>query len=176
MDIKSYLKSASLGDLLQIQYFLKGEINNRESTPKKIRLVKTYSDGASRGNPGPAGIGALVFDEADEKITQEFRYIGETTNNEAEYRALLLALDLARDLTNGSVECHMDSQLLARQLNGQYALKSEKLAKFFEEVKARAQRFSSVTYTHLSREHPKLQMADKLANKGIDEARPLKKI
>ncbi|OVE75285.1 hypothetical protein BVX98_07900 [bacterium F11] len=139
-----------------------------------MQKIKTYTDGASRGNPGPSGIGALLFDEQDEKITQDFRYIGECTNNEAEYRALLLALDLAYDVTTEQVECFLDSELLVRQLNGQYSLKSEKLAKFYQEVKNRMMRFSTVTFTHVPREHPKLSMADKLANRAINEAKPTK--
>lgn len=172
MDVKSYLKSASLEELKSISTFLEGEIKNRQAKPQKIRKVRTFTDGASRGNPGPAGIGVLIYNEEEEKILQDFQYIGETTNNEAEYRALLLALDRAKDMTREAVECFMDSELLVRQLNGQYALKSEKLAKFYHEVKSRVTEFSSVTFNHVPREHQQLQLADKLANRAIDEARP----
>jgi ribonuclease HI len=174
MDVKSYLKSVSLDELLTVQEFLAEEIRKRKEKPKKIRRITTFTDGASRGNPGHAGIGALLFDEQGEKILQECQYIGLATNNEAEYRALLLALDRASELTQGAVECYLDSELVVRQLNGQYALKSEKLAKFHAEVKTRANRFELVTFTHVPREHPKLQLADKLANRGIDEAQPHK--
>lgn len=174
MDIKSHLKSASLKELEEIQAFLSNEIKNRKAAPKKIRKVITYTDGASRGNPGHAGIGVLIYNEEEEKILQDFRYIGQTTNNEAEYRALLLALDQAQEVTRDQVECYLDSELVVRQLNGQYAMKSEKLAKFFQEVKNRIKQFSSVTFTHVRREHPQLQLADKLANRAIDEARPPK--
>jgi len=169
MDVKSYLKSASLPKLLEIEKFLSKEIQSRRDAPKKLRHVVTYFDGAARGNPGPAGIGVLLYDEQGERIVQDFRFIGETTNNEAEYRALLLALDHALEITEERVECFMDSELLVRQMNGQYAIKSEKLAKFAEEVRHRARLFKSITYTHVPREHPKLQLADKLANRAIDE-------
>lgn len=171
LDVRSYLKSASLEDLLDIQAFLSEEIASRKSGPAKIRKVITYTDGASRGNPGPAGVGVLLYNENGEKILQDFRYIGECTNNEAEYRALLLALDRVLEITQDTVQCFMDSELLVRQLNGQYALKSEKLARFFEEVKNRAGRFKSASFHHVPREHERLRLADKLANKAIDEAK-----
>lgn len=176
MDVKSYIKSASLQELEELQGFLSNEMKRRKTRPSKIRKIRIFTDGAARGNPGPAGIGALIFDEADEKILQDFQYIGETTNNEAEYRALLLALDRATDLNPTDVDCFMDSELLVRQLNGEYSLRSEKLKQFYDEVRKRIERFDSVKFTHLRREHPKIQMADKLANKAIDEARPNKNI
>jgi ribonuclease HI len=174
MDVKPYLKSASLEELEEVADFLKAEIASRKSKPQKIRKVITFTDGASRGNPGHAGIGVLLFDENNEKLLQDFQYIGECTNNEAEYRALLLALDRAYEITQDSVACFMDSELLVRQLNGRYAVKSEKLAKFYDEVKQRVNKFASVTFTHVPREHPQLQLADRLANKAIDEAKPRK--
>ncbi len=172
MDIKSYLKSASLDELKEIEGFVAQEIRSRKGDPAKIRKVITYTDGASRGNPGHAGIGVLIFDEADQKLFQDHQYIGVCTNNEAEYRALLAALDRAYEMTQDEVECFLDSELVVRQLNGVYSLKSEKMAKFFEEVKSRVKKFNTVRFHHVPREHPRLQLADKLANKGIDEAKP----
>src|SRR4051812_1670795 len=119
MDIKSYLKSSSLSELLSIKGFLLEEIESRQAAPKKLRGLRTYTDGASRGNPGHAGIGILLFDENDEKVLQDYRYIGTCANNEAEYRALLLALDRAAEVTKGRLDCYLDSELLVRQLNGQ---------------------------------------------------------
>jgi len=171
MDVKSYLKSASLEELIETQKFLNEEIRSRQAAPQKIKKVLTYTDGASRGNPGHAGIGILIFDENDRKLFQDHQYIGECTNNEAEYRALLVALDRAYEITQDEAECYLDSELVVRQLNGQYSLKSEKMAKFHEEVMQRVAKFSSVKFFNVPREHPKLQLADKLANKGIDEAR-----
>jgi ribonuclease HI len=170
-DIRSYLKSASLNELEEIHRFLTDELTTRRESPRRIRKVITYTDGASRGNPGPAGVGVLLFDENGEKLLQDYRFIGESTNNEAEYRALLLALDRAFEITPDGIECFMDSELLVRQLNGEYAVKSEKLARFHDEVRAKAARFASVTFTHVPREHPRLQLADRLANRAIDEAK-----
>ena len=134
--------------------------------------VITFTDGASRGNPGHAGIGILLFDENNEKLLQDFQYLGICTNNEAEYRALLLALDRAFEITQDTVACFMDSELVVKQLNGEYAVKSEKMIKFYEEVRRRVQRFKTVTFTHVPREHPNLRLADKLANQAIDFAKP----
>ena len=75
-----------------------------------------------------------LFDENENKLMEDCRYLGVCTNNEAEYRALLLALDLAVQYTQQAVQCFLDSELVVRQLNGQYAVKSEKMAKFFAEV------------------------------------------
>lgn len=176
MDIKSFLKSASSDELKRIQDSLKQEIKERQNRPGKINKILTYTDGASRGNPGDAGIGFLIFDDHDEKLFQNFHYIGQTTNNEAEYRALLAALDQAYEISHGDVECYLDSELVVRQLNGKYAVKSEKMAQFYNEVLERASKFSSVVFKHVSREHPRLKMADRLANKGIDEAKPKRKV
>ena len=172
MDVKSYLKSATQEELLELEGWLSHELKSRTSKPLKIHRVKTYSDGASRGNPGHAGIGALLYDENSNKIVQDYRYIGIGTNNEAEYRALLLALDHASDVTKGHVDCYMDSELLVKQLNGEYAIKSEKLVKFYLEVKHRIRKFQTVRFAHHPRTHPMLRLADKLANKAIDEAKP----
>jgi ribonuclease HI len=172
MDIKSHIKSLGVKELKDLQKFIESELKSKTDKPRKITKVSVYTDGASRGNPGHSGIGLLIDDENGDKIIQDFRYIGICTNNEAEYRALLLALDRAYEITQGAVDCFSDSELLVRQLNGQYAIKSEKLIKFSGEVKERIKQFSAVTFTHLPREHPKLRLADQLANRGIDEAKP----
>jgi ribonuclease HI len=135
-----------------------------------IDKVITYTDGASRGNPGPAGIGALLQDAAGATLAEIFESIGITTNNEAEYRALIAALTRASDFTAGTVECYMDSELVCRQLNGQYRVKSEKMAGLHAQVKALAEKFVKVTFSHVRREHPQQRLADKLANRGVDSA------
>ncbi len=135
------------------------------------KLIVTYTDGASRGNPGPAGIGALLLSESGETLAEVSQFVGVTTNNEAEYRALLLALTRAREMKATHVKCFLDSELVVRQLNGQYKVKSEKMAQFFSDVKNLIGNFESVTFTHVPREHPNQRIADKLANKGIDNGR-----
>jgi len=137
-------------------------------TAKKII---TFTDGASRGNPGPAGIGAYLLDEKGETLAEVSQFVGITTNNEAEYRALLLALTRSLEMKASTVQCFLDSELVVRQLNGQYRVKSEKMAKFFANVKDLMSKFESVTFAHVPREHPNQQVADRLANRGIDEGR-----
>jgi ribonuclease HI len=132
--------------------------------------VVTYTDGASRGNPGPAGIGALLLDESGATLAEIYDYIGITTNNEAEYRALIAALERAAEFTMDTVECFMDSELVARQLSGRYKVKSEKMIELHRKVKELAEKFGKVTYSHVRREHPQQRLADKLANRGVDSA------
>ncbi|MFN0117558.1 MAG: ribonuclease HI family protein [Elusimicrobiota bacterium] len=172
MDINEFIKSASVEQLKIMQKTIKDEILTRGQQSSKFEKVITFTDGASRGNPGHAGVGVLLFNEHDDKLFQDYQYIGQCTNNEAEYRALLLALDRVAEITHGVVECFADSELLVRQMNGQYAIKSEKLLKFYDEVKQRIAKFKQVTFHHVPREHPKLRLADALANKAIDEAKP----
>ena len=136
-----------------------------------IAKVISYTDGASRGNPGPAGIGALLLDESGATLAEIFDSIGITTNNEAEYRALIAALAGAEKFTSDTVECYMDSELVARQLSGQYRVKSEKMAELHGQVMALARKFKKVTFAHVRREHPQQRLADKLANRGVECAR-----
>ena len=137
--------------------------------------VITFTDGASRGNPGEAGIGVLLYDEKGTKLMEEARYLGTATNNVAEYRALIRALELAAKYTNTRVTCYLDSEVVVRQMTGVYAIKSEPLQILAGKVKKKAAHFSSISFHHVPREHPNLQMADKLANKGIDQAKKKKK-
>jgi ribonuclease HI len=149
------------------------EANQARPIRAKVMMNKvvTYTDGASRGNPGPAGIGALLLDERGATLAEIFAPIGITTNNEAEYRALIAALDRAAEFTDQTVECYMDSELVARQLNGQYRVKSEKMAELHRKVKTLTEKFVKVTFAHVRREHPQQRLADKLANRGVDSAK-----
>lgn len=133
------------------------------------KKIITFTDGASRGNPGPAGIGAYLLDENEKSLAEVSAYVGITTNNEAEYRALILALSRALEMKANVVQCFLDSELVVRQLNGQYRVKHETMQKFFAEVRALMSKFESVTFTHVPREHPHQRIADKLANRGIDQ-------
>jgi ribonuclease HI len=170
-EIEEALKDASAFELLHLQEMLNAELRSRETPQFSKDDVVTYTDGASRGNPGLAGAGILLYNGEDKLLKEDFQFLGVCTNNEAEYRALLFALEYAKSFTKGVVRCFLDSQLTVRQLNGEYALKSEKLTPLFNEVKNRMRNFEMVTFTHVPREHPKLQLADKLANKGIDHGR-----
>jgi len=124
------------------------------------------TDGGSRGNPGPAGIGVVFSDEKGETLATFREYIGEATNNIAEYEALIMALEKARDFEVSEIECRLDSELIVRQLNGQYKVKDENLKKLFNRVKELVF-FKPVKFVHVRREQNK--KADELVNLALDE-------
>ena len=127
-----------------------------------------YSDGASRGNPGPAGIGIVICDESGAVIQEYGGFIGEATNNVAEYQALLKALELVSSFSRGEVDCFSDSELIIKQLNGEYRVKNEKLKVLFHRVRKKEKNFERVNYSHVPREEAHLKRADRLANLAID--------
>jgi ribonuclease HI len=134
----------------------------------KSKRLYLYIDGASRGNPGPAGIGILIRD-ADRKIVKEFyKYIGETTNNVAEYNALIYALQEALILRADEVTINLDSELVARQLNGEYRVKDGGIKPLFDSAIHMLGGFKSFEVNHIDRSRNK--EADKLANKAINLA------
>ncbi len=126
-----------------------------------------YTDGASRGNPGEAGIGVVVVTAAGEPVAEIADYLGRATNNVAEYTALQVALEKARELGARRIEIRSDSELMVRQLNGQYKVKNEGLLPLFRAVAAMLRRFEQATVRHIPREQNR--RADALANQGIDE-------
>src|SRR5512143_2447460 len=128
--------------------------------------VHAHIDGAARGNPGPAGAG--VYIEADEDRPEEelFEALGETTNNVAEYRALLLALKRAKALGADTVEILSDSLLLVQQVNGIFRIKAPHLAPLVSEAVRRAKSFRRFSLRHVRREDNR--KADRLANLGAD--------
>jgi ribonuclease HI len=125
-------------------------------------------DGAARGNPGQAGCGAAICDENGAVVKELSRYLGHTTNNVAEYEGLLMGLEALLQLGQKKVVVQSDSELLVRQLNGQYRVKDEKLKLLFERAMALLRQFESYRILHVRREMNKL--ADRLANQGIDDA------
>jgi len=125
-----------------------------------------YCDGASRGNPGPAGAGAMLVDPSGEIRAQAGEYLGQTTNNVAEYRALLLGLKMAQNLGVKKLQVFADSELLVRQLNGSYRVKAPHLLPLWQEAKKELQKFKAHAITHVPREEN--APADGLANQAID--------
>ena len=132
-----------------------------------MKEYKIYTDGGARGNPGPAGIGMLILDDQEKVVWEHGEYIGETTNNQAEYRALLHALKKARELDIEVVSCYLDSQLVVKQLNKEYKVKDAGLAKVFVEVWNLSVQFKKITFHHIRREFNK--EADKLVNIALDK-------
>jgi ribonuclease HI len=131
--------------------------------------IVIYTDGGARGNPGPAGAGAVIYD--NETVLAELKkYLGEATNNVAEYEALILALTEAkkRELSSNSIEVRMDSELIVKQMNGEYRVKDRNLKVLYGKVRELLSEFSSVEFVHVMREDNK--EADALVNEAIDEA------
>jgi ribonuclease HI len=134
----------------------------------QLKRARIYSDGASRGNPGPAGAGAVIMDAETGKVVELLkRYLGKQTNNVAEYEAVLLGLRRARELGVSEVEVVADSQLMIRQLGGQYRVKNEGIRPLYESAVKLLQGFAKVRLVHVPREMNTL--ADEMSNRAIDE-------
>ena len=128
-----------------------------------------HTDGAARGNPGPAGAAAILYDPRGAVVAEVTRYLGVATNNVAEYTGLLLGLNRARELGAESVEVVTDSELMAKQWNGEYRVKNEVLKPLYKEAKECARAICSVEVRHVRRGGN--VEADAAANRAIDEER-----
>ncbi len=126
----------------------------------------TFTDGGARGNPGPAALGVVVQDESGTVVKEFGRYIGETTNNQAEYQALLAALETVRDLGGEMVHCNLDSELVVKQMKREYRVKDKNLQEIFLKVWNIAAGFKRITFAHIPREQNK--EADRLVNEALD--------
>ncbi len=126
-----------------------------------------YTDGGARGNPGPAAIGVVISNDAGEELKRVSQYIGETTNNQAEYKALIEALKQAATLGGERLVCHLDSELVVRQLQGQYKIKEPTLQPLAQEALRLMAKFAQVQFQHVPREKNKL--ADQLVNEALDK-------
>lgn len=133
----------------------------------KIRLSRwqLFTDGASKGNPGPAGAGWVLINDQNSDSVKEGKYLGQATNNEAEYQALILGLQRALSRGVQEIRIHMDSELLVRQLNGHYRVKNPRLALFFHQVQDLLLKFSKYDIIHIPREQNR--EADRMANEAI---------
>ena len=125
-----------------------------------------YIDGASQGNPGPAGIGVVVCDNKGNVIDNISEYLGENTNNAAEYSALIVALEEGLVRKANSITINTDSELLVKQLNHEYKVKEEKIQKLFLEVHNLQLDFGKIEFKHILR--GKNTEADRLVNQVLD--------
>lgn len=130
-----------------------------------------FSDGGSRGNPGLAAIAYIIEDPVRGEVLREYgEVIGTETNNVAEYRALIEGLRAASKLHPNRLICHLDSELVVKQLNGEYRVKMESLQRFVDDIRELAAEIPDVVYQHIPREDN--YRADKLVNEALDAAPP----
>lgn len=134
---------------------------------KYMSKLIIYTDGGARGNPGPAGIGAVLYSDDKKIVAEVSEYLGVATNNQAEYQALIAALKKALDLGAKELDCYLDSELVVKQLRHEYKVKNKDLASLFLTIHNLALSFKKITYTHIPRERN--QAADKLANEAMDK-------
>jgi ribonuclease HI len=132
-----------------------------------------YTDGCSKHNPGPAAIGVVIKDATGQTISTICQTIGEATNNQAEYRAVIAGLEKALDLGAAAVEVRSDSQLIVEQLNGRFRVKDAELKPLFQKVQDLHWRFAGFQINYIPREQN--QEADKLANQAFRQTKPEKK-
>jgi ribonuclease HI len=126
-----------------------------------------YIDGASSGNPGESGAGIVVFDNNDNELFRDSIYLGQMTNNMAEYEALIFALQKAKKSLIKKVSVYTDSLLVTNQIHGKYKVKNTKLRKYVEETKNIIRNFNSFALKYIPREENKI--ADKLAKDAVNK-------
>jgi len=145
---------------------LEGNVEETPAPPAYLRL-RLYSDGAARGNPGPAGAGAVLVEPSGQVVDKLGKFLGRQTNNYAEYQGMLLGLKRARELGVREVEVFADSELMIRQLGGRYQVKSPTLRPLYLETLQVLNDFERVKLMHVPREMNRA--ADEMSNRAIDE-------
>lgn len=145
-----------------------GPVDVEAGAPAKRLILRT--DGASRGNPGPAAAGVVIEDEAGRLIARGKRFLGHMTNNQAEYRALILGLRAIAAYHPSSVTVYLDSELVVNQMMGRYRVRDETLRPLYDDAQGEARKLRGVRFAHVPRAQNHL--ADQLANEALDaEAR-----
>lgn len=140
--------------------------DSTEKTRRGEKALIANIDGGARGNPGTAGFGVFVQDESGEEVASLYGYLGEQTNNVAEYAGLLAALRYAASRGARRLRVRSDSQLLVRQINGEYKVKNSRLLELHRAARGMISRIGGVTVEHVRREQNK--DADRLANEAMD--------
>lgn len=125
-----------------------------------------YSDGGARGNPGPAAIGVYLHNPKKTYQKEYGVFIGHSTNNEAEYSALIKGLEFALDKGTTEIECKMDSEFVVKQLKGEYKIKNSRMKILWTKAKNLEKEFKKVTYKYISRD--KNKVADRLVNEVLE--------
>ncbi len=133
-----------------------------------IEKLLLYSDGGARGNPGPAASAYVATTPTGVILKSDAHFVGNRTNNQAEYEALIMALRYASELKAEEITCYLDSELVAKQLTGRYQVKNEQLHQLYREVKKILCGFKKVSFVNVPRENPMISQADALVNKTLD--------
>ncbi|MCF7820063.1 MAG: ribonuclease HI family protein [Candidatus Pacebacteria bacterium] len=126
-----------------------------------------FCDGGARGNPGPAGLGVAIYDKDKNILEQMSEYLGVTTNNQAEYRAVLKAIERVKELGASKLTFYLDSELIVKQMSGEYRVKNKELLPIYLKIRQLILNFEKVDFFHVRREANK--EADRLANIAMDK-------
>jgi ribonuclease HI len=149
-----------------------------------IDAVELYTDGGCRGNPGPGAIGVMIVNNSHEVLLEHSECIGQTTNNRAEYRALIKGLDLCAKFTRGRVCCYCDSELVIKQMTGEFRLNDDTLRSLYHQVQQLRSPFKEVVFQHVRRTNGHIKKADRLLNdafegrsvsRRVEPSKPVKK-
>jgi len=167
-------------DITDLTQLLLGIVQQEEITDKTFKTVQIsgakntsdgtvtiYSDGGSRGNPGPSAAGFVIIDDSQKVVEQGGEYLGITTNNQAEYHGVRLGLEKAIELKYKRVDFKIDSMLVVNQMRGFYKIKNRELWPVHERIRELMKQFDKVTFTHVLREFN--QLADGMVNKTLDQ-------
>ncbi len=152
-------------------------VEERKEEGKFISKVLVFVDGASKGNPGPAGIGGIVVDADSGNWLDHFsEFLGTKTNNEAEYMAISKGLSVALGCTRKSVHLFSDSEFAISQIKKMYRIRTNRMEPLCAQVVQKAQLFEHVEFSHLPSENVRIKRADMFANRAINDAidKPLK--
>ncbi len=141
-------------------------------TLSAMEKLTLYVDGAARGNPGPAAIGYAIYDSSGKLIEEGAKRIGRRTNNEAEYEAILWGTQKVLDRSCDHLTVFSDSELVVRQVNGEYATKDDRMRILAEKVKAYRRLFEKFELRHTPRGNPRTVRVDALVNQALDEVSP----
>ena len=134
--------------------------------------LSVYTDGASRGNPGPSAISYAMYDLTGKLIEKGAKCIGKHTNSEAEYEALLWATEKVRERTCDHLKLFSDSEFMVKQINGKYKANNERMKKYLALTLANKKLFATFEVRHVPRDNPRIQLADQLANEALDREYP----
>lgn len=174
--LEIWLKSHEAGDkITKIDYVLAEAISNayikylgiKIEDKQSLARAKLYTDGGSRGNPGPSAAAYVICNTDDSVVKKDGVYLGVLTNNQAEYRGLEVGLKEAGELGVKKLSVYMDSELIIRQLNGVYRIKNKDLLPIYQKVQNLANAFKEIDFTHVPRELNKI--ADAEVNRILDE-------